>query len=95
MLRSLATGSGVRTIEENLTPAASVRAVLDTRNVQPDARARQDCRTNRPNSGKPFTNSSVTAPSFRDANCASSFAVAGRASSLASAHSAFRWQPEI
>jgi hypothetical protein len=29
---------GVHTIEENSTPAASVRAVLDTRNVQPNAR---------------------------------------------------------
>jgi hypothetical protein len=40
ILHLLATGSGVRTIEENLTPAASVCAVLDMRNVQPDARAR-------------------------------------------------------
>jgi hypothetical protein len=54
-----------------------------------------DCRTNRPSCGKPFTNSSVTARNFRDAACASSFAVAGRASSLASAHSASRWPPGI
>lgn len=56
---------------------------------------RPDCRTNRPNSGKPFTSSSITARSFRAAGCASSFAVAGRASSMGSAHSASRWQPEI
>jgi hypothetical protein len=40
ILRLLAAGPGVRTIEENSTPAASVRAVLDTRNVQPNARVR-------------------------------------------------------
>jgi hypothetical protein len=40
ILRLLAAGPGVRTMEENPTPAASVRGVLDRRNVQPDARVR-------------------------------------------------------
>jgi hypothetical protein len=40
ILRLLAAGPGVRTMEENPTPAASVRAELDRRNVQPDARVR-------------------------------------------------------
>jgi hypothetical protein len=38
--RLLVAGPGVRTMEENPTPAASVRAVRDRRNVQPDARVR-------------------------------------------------------
>jgi hypothetical protein len=40
ILRLLAAGPGVCTMEENPTPAASVRAELDRRNVQPDARVR-------------------------------------------------------
>lgn len=40
ILRLFAAGSAVRTMEENPTPAASMRAVLDRRNVQPDARLR-------------------------------------------------------
>jgi len=42
---------------------------------------RPGCRMNRRTSGKPSTNSSVTARNFRDVGSASSFAVAGRASS--------------
>jgi hypothetical protein len=40
ILRLLAAGQAVRTMEQNPTPAASVRAVLDRRNVQPDAHVR-------------------------------------------------------
>jgi hypothetical protein len=40
ILRLLAAGPGVRTMEENPTPAASVRADLARRNGQPDARVR-------------------------------------------------------
>ena len=40
ILRLVVGDQGVRTIEENSTPAASVRAVLNTRNVQPNARVR-------------------------------------------------------